>query len=84
MKGPIEIRRANKQLLGKMHHDHQYLKSLLENPLLTKEYNSCAALNVIPKKVIAKPLVCADFRPHPHTHRTHFRNVRRMHSHPTF
>ena len=29
-----------------------------------------------------KPLVCADFRPHPHAHRTHFRSVRRTHTHP--
>ena len=31
-----------------------------------------------------KPLVCADFRPHPHAHRTHFLSVRRTHSHPIF
>ena len=46
-----EIRKANKQLLGKLHHDHQYLKSLLENPLLTKKYRESEALNVVPKKV---------------------------------
>ena len=32
----------------------------------------------------SKPLVCADFRPHPHAHRTHFRNSARTHPHPSF
>ena len=31
-----------------------------------------------------KPLVCADFRLHPHAHRTNFRSLRRMHPHPCF
>ena len=35
-------------------------------------------------KILSKPLVCADFRPHPHAHRTHFRSVRRTHPHPSF
>lgn len=48
----VEIRKANKQLLGKLHHDHQYLKSLLENPLLTKKYRESEALNVVPKKIL--------------------------------
>ena len=46
-----EIKRANKQLLGKLHHDHLYLKNLMENPLLTKKYNG-KHLNAIPKKVL--------------------------------
>ena len=33
---------------------------------------------------ISKPLVCADFRPHPHAHRTQFGSVRRTHPHPSF
>ena len=33
-----EVRSANKQLLGKLHTDHQYLESLLKNPLLTKKF----------------------------------------------
>ena len=46
-----EVRLANKQLLGKLHTDHQYLKSLLQNPLLTKKYRGTEGLNTIPKKV---------------------------------
>ena len=33
---------------------------------------------------LGKPLVCADFRPHTHKHRTHFHSVQRTHLHPSF
>ena len=46
-----EVRSANKQLLGKLHTDHLYLKSLMQNPLLTKKYRGTEGLNTIPKKV---------------------------------
>ena len=42
-------RQANKQLLGKMHTDHAYLKKLLENPVLTRRgYGSSS---YVPRKV---------------------------------
>ena len=49
-----EVRLANKQLLGKLRTDHQYLKSLLENSLLTKKYRGTEGLNTIPKTVCSK------------------------------
>ena len=51
MNNRIELKRANMQLLGKLHTDHQYLKSLLENPLLTKKYTGSENLTAVPKKV---------------------------------
>ena len=45
----IFCRQAEKQLLGKLHHDHQYLKNLMENPTLNfTGYGS----SHVPKKVI--------------------------------
>ena len=61
-----EVRSANKQLLGKLHTDHQYLESLLKNPLLTKKYRGTEGLNTIPKKVKKSDFLNSLLRGHCH------------------
>jgi hypothetical protein len=47
----VEIRRANKQLLGKLYADQLYLEKLLENPVINEIPPGEEKIDIVQKRV---------------------------------